>query len=185
MYVFKLFGATRDLVMHCFIESACCCSSISHTTRPAIGEEINGRDYNFVSLDEFENEIKAVCYACSSHVSIKYFSHLLLHVLHAGGIIQLVFVLYTPRHIKLHLDEFIYSPCCCQGKFLQTYAYHGELFGLTIDSIEGVAKEGLACVVHMELEGVLTLKNTYFEPRYVLCMPLDRYFKHTQNGSTG
>ena len=61
-----------------------------------------------------------------------------------------------------------------QGKFLQTYAYHGELFGLTIDAIETVAKEGLACVVHMELEGVLTLKNTYFEPRYVLVMPLDR-----------
>ena len=171
--------------MHCFIELACYCCSISHTTRPAIGEEINGRDYNFVSLDEFENEIKAVCYAFLSRVSNKCFSRVLLHVFRAGGIIQLVFYMYASRHIKVHVYEFIYWLCCRQGKFLQTYAYHGELFGLTIDSIEGVAKEGLACVVHMELEGVLTLKNTYFEPRYVLCMPLDRYFKHTQNGSTG
>ena len=107
MYVFKLFGATRDyVVMHSYIESACYCYSISHTTRPAIGEEINGRDYNFVSLDEFENEIKAVCYTCSSRVSIKYFSRVLLHVFRAGGIIQRVFDMYTSRHIKLHVYEF-------------------------------------------------------------------------------
>ncbi|CAH1782663.1 unnamed protein product, partial [Owenia fusiformis] len=59
------------------------------------------------------------------------------------------------------------------GKFLQTYEYHGNWYGLTLESIENVAREGLACIVHLELEGVLTLKNTYFEPRYVLIMPLD------------
>ena len=39
-----------------------------------------------------------------------------------------------------------------QGKFVLTYAYMGELFGLHMDAIEAVAREGLACVVHMELE---------------------------------
>ncbi|XP_033744954.1 leucine-rich repeat and guanylate kinase domain-containing protein-like [Pecten maximus] len=60
------------------------------------------------------------------------------------------------------------------GQFLQTYQYHGDWYGLQMESIESVAREGLACVVHMELEGVLTIKNTYFEPRYVLIMPLGR-----------
>ncbi|XP_060555244.1 leucine-rich repeat and guanylate kinase domain-containing protein-like isoform X1 [Ruditapes philippinarum] len=58
------------------------------------------------------------------------------------------------------------------GQFIQTYQYNGQWYGLQMESIESVAREGLACVVHMELEGVLTLKNTYFEPRYVLVMPL-------------
>ncbi|KAL4227150.1 hypothetical protein ACF0H5_015123 [Mactra antiquata] len=59
------------------------------------------------------------------------------------------------------------------GQFIQTYQYNGHWYGLQMESIECVAREGLACVVHMELEGVLTLKNTYFEPRYVLVMPLN------------
>ncbi|KAL3852031.1 hypothetical protein ACJMK2_015742 [Sinanodonta woodiana] len=59
------------------------------------------------------------------------------------------------------------------GQFIQTYQYNGNWYGLQMESIESVAREGLACVIHMELEGVLTLKNTYFEPRYVLVMPLN------------
>ncbi|KAI8508213.1 hypothetical protein Bbelb_144530 [Branchiostoma belcheri] len=63
-----------------------------------------------------------------------------------------------------------------QGKFIQTCQYAGHLYGLTMDAVEAVAKEGLACVVHMELEGVMTLKNTYFEPRYVLIIPATRQY---------
>ncbi|XP_005112686.1 leucine-rich repeat and guanylate kinase domain-containing protein [Aplysia californica] len=59
------------------------------------------------------------------------------------------------------------------GQFIQTYQYCDNWYGLQMESVENVAREGLACVVHMELEGVLTLKNTYFEPRYVLVMPLN------------
>ncbi len=39
-----------------------------------------------------------------------------------------------------------------QGHFLYTYSYQGELYGLTLDAIETVAREGLACVVTMEIE---------------------------------
>ncbi len=46
------------------------------------------------------------------------------------------------------------------GKFVQTYSYHGNLYGLTIDSVESVAREGLAGVVHMELEVRIKAKNT-------------------------
>ncbi|XP_025108010.1 leucine-rich repeat and guanylate kinase domain-containing protein-like [Pomacea canaliculata] len=60
------------------------------------------------------------------------------------------------------------------GQFIQTHKIDDTWYGLQMESIECVAREGLACVIHMELEGVLTLKNTYFEPRYVLIIPLEK-----------
>ena len=39
-----------------------------------------------------------------------------------------------------------------QGKFIQTYHNDDNFYGLTLDAVESVAREGLACVVHMELE---------------------------------
>ncbi|KAL2102657.1 hypothetical protein ACEWY4_001825 [Coilia grayii] len=57
------------------------------------------------------------------------------------------------------------------GKFIQTVQYGGHWYGLSQEAIESVAREGLACVVHMELEGVFSLKNSYFEPRYILLIP--------------
>ncbi|KPP78666.1 leucine-rich repeat and guanylate kinase domain-containing protein-like, partial [Scleropages formosus] len=59
------------------------------------------------------------------------------------------------------------------GKFIETLRYGGHLYGLSREAIEGAARDGLACCVHMELEGVYSLKNTYLEPRYVLLVPTD------------
>ncbi|KAM4615652.1 LOW QUALITY PROTEIN: leucine-rich repeat and guanylate kinase domain-containing protein [Polymixia lowei] len=59
------------------------------------------------------------------------------------------------------------------GTFLQTVQYGGHRYGLSRDVVEDVAREGLACCVHMELEGVLSLKNSYFEPRYIVFIPTD------------
>lgn len=39
-----------------------------------------------------------------------------------------------------------------KGKFIQTVQYGGHRYGLSRDAIEDVAREGLACCVHMELE---------------------------------
>ncbi|XP_050962941.1 leucine-rich repeat and guanylate kinase domain-containing protein [Labeo rohita] len=63
------------------------------------------------------------------------------------------------------------------GQFVQTMQYGGHWYGLSRETIERVAREGLACCVHMELEGVYSLKNSYFEPRYVLLIPtvVDNY----------
>ncbi|XP_029617582.1 leucine-rich repeat and guanylate kinase domain-containing protein isoform X2 [Salmo trutta] len=60
------------------------------------------------------------------------------------------------------------------GKFLQTMQYAGHWYGLSREAIEDVAREGLACCVHMELEGVFSLKNSHFEPRYILMIPTDK-----------
>ncbi|XP_060930703.1 leucine-rich repeat and guanylate kinase domain-containing protein [Limanda limanda] len=57
------------------------------------------------------------------------------------------------------------------GKFMQTLQYGGHSFGLSRDAIEDVAREGLACCLHVELEGVFSLKNSSFEPRYILLIP--------------
>ncbi|XP_054608724.1 leucine-rich repeat and guanylate kinase domain-containing protein isoform X2 [Dunckerocampus dactyliophorus] len=57
------------------------------------------------------------------------------------------------------------------GAFVQTVQYGGHRYGLSRDAIEDVAREGLACCVHMELEGVLSLKKSIFEPRYILLIP--------------
>ncbi|XP_050933496.1 leucine-rich repeat and guanylate kinase domain-containing protein isoform X2 [Lates calcarifer] len=69
------------------------------------------------------------------------------------------------------------------GKFIQTVHYGGHSYGLTRDAIEDVAREGLACCVHMELEGVLSLKNSYFEPRYILLIPtqVEKYIDHLKS----
>ncbi|TRY66622.1 hypothetical protein DNTS_034059 [Danionella cerebrum] len=63
------------------------------------------------------------------------------------------------------------------GHFVQTMQFGGHWYGLSRESIERVAREGLACCVHMELEGVFSLKNTYFEPRFILLIPtvVDNY----------
>lgn len=37
-----------------------------------------------------------------------------------------------------------------------------------------MARQGLACVTQMELESLLSFKQTYFEPRCVLIITLDR-----------
>jgi len=59
------------------------------------------------------------------------------------------------------------------GKFLVTYSVHDHQFGFPLQSLEECAIEGLACVTCMELEGVLSLKNSHHRPRYVLLLPLD------------
>ncbi|XP_019947726.2 leucine-rich repeat and guanylate kinase domain-containing protein isoform X1 [Paralichthys olivaceus] len=66
------------------------------------------------------------------------------------------------------------------GKFIQTMHYGGHSFGLSRDAVENVAREGLACCVHVELEGVFSLKNSSFQPRYILLIPtqVEKYRGH-------
>ncbi|KAJ8374172.1 hypothetical protein SKAU_G00047520 [Synaphobranchus kaupii] len=73
-----------------------------------------------------------------------------------------------------YISEEQFQDMIRAGKFIQTIEYAGQWYGLSREAIEDVAREGLACCVHMELEGVHSLKNTYFEPRYILLVPTDR-----------
>ncbi|XP_068406207.1 leucine-rich repeat and guanylate kinase domain-containing protein isoform X1 [Eschrichtius robustus] len=60
------------------------------------------------------------------------------------------------------------------GKFILTFNYGNHKYGLSRDTIEGIARDGLASCVHMEIEGVRSLKHSYFEPRYILVVPMDK-----------
>ncbi|XP_062522841.1 leucine-rich repeat and guanylate kinase domain-containing protein-like isoform X2 [Corticium candelabrum] len=57
------------------------------------------------------------------------------------------------------------------GEFIETCCVAGHSYGLTFNAVESVAQEGLACITCMELEGVMSLKKSYFEPRYLLVVP--------------
>lgn len=50
----------------------------------------------------------------------------------------------------MSIDEF--EELIKLGCFVQTNMYNGQWYGLSSDSIEAVAAEGLASVVNMELE---------------------------------
>ncbi|RVE56713.1 hypothetical protein OJAV_G00224130 [Oryzias javanicus] len=69
------------------------------------------------------------------------------------------------------------------GAFIQTMEYRGHRFGLSRETIEGAAREGLACCVHMELEGVLSLKKSCFKPQFVLIIPSqeENYISHLKS----
>ncbi|ETE57128.1 Leucine-rich repeat and guanylate kinase domain-containing protein, partial [Ophiophagus hannah] len=75
------------------------------------------------------------------------------------------------------------------GKFIVTFKYNGFYYGLSREIIETIAREGLATCVHLEIEahklptaklslclskGVRSLKNSYFEPRYILLIPVNK-----------
>uniref|UniRef100_A0A8C0U567 Leucine rich repeats and guanylate kinase domain containing n=1 Tax=Cyanistes caeruleus TaxID=156563 RepID=A0A8C0U567_CYACU len=60
------------------------------------------------------------------------------------------------------------------GEFLATYEYSGHRYGLARETLESIAREGLGACVHLEIEGVRSLKNTHFKPRYVLLVPRDK-----------
>ena len=50
---------------------------------------------------------------------------------------------------------------CVQGEFLETSLEDQELFGLSSMALEQVACQGLACVVHMNLQ---VLYNNQYHP---------------------
>ncbi|NXP23885.1 LRGUK protein, partial [Scytalopus superciliaris] len=60
------------------------------------------------------------------------------------------------------------------GKFMATYKYSGHQYGLGRDTVESIAREGLATCVHLEMEGVRSLKCTHFKPKYILVVPKDK-----------
>uniref|UniRef100_A0A3Q2G5Z3 Guanylate kinase-like domain-containing protein n=1 Tax=Cyprinodon variegatus TaxID=28743 RepID=A0A3Q2G5Z3_CYPVA len=69
------------------------------------------------------------------------------------------------------------------GKFIQTMQYNGHMFGLTREAIEEVVEDGLVCCRLIFFQGVLSLKKTYFEPRYILLIPtqMEKFISHLKS----
>ncbi|KAL6087967.1 hypothetical protein STEG23_022601, partial [Scotinomys teguina] len=72
------------------------------------------------------------------------------------------------------ISQEVFDEMLNTGKFILTFNYGNHNYGLNRDTIEGIARDGLASCVHMEIEGVRSLKYSYFEPRYILVVPMDK-----------
>uniref|UniRef100_A0A5F8H099 Leucine rich repeats and guanylate kinase domain containing n=1 Tax=Monodelphis domestica TaxID=13616 RepID=A0A5F8H099_MONDO len=72
------------------------------------------------------------------------------------------------------ISEEVFAEMLNMGKFILTYKYNKHNYGLTRDTVEGIAREGLASCIHMDIEGVRSLKHSYFEPRYILLVPMNK-----------
>ncbi|XP_068132128.1 leucine-rich repeat and guanylate kinase domain-containing protein isoform X2 [Hyperolius riggenbachi] len=68
----------------------------------------------------------------------------------------------------------MFEDMMCSGQFLLTMTYSGHYYGLSREAVESVAREGLACCTHVEIEGVRSLKNSHFKPRYILLLPMNK-----------
>ncbi|XP_042828737.1 leucine-rich repeat and guanylate kinase domain-containing protein isoform X3 [Panthera tigris] len=72
------------------------------------------------------------------------------------------------------ISQEVFDEMVNMGKFILTFNYGNHNYGLSRDTIEAIARDGLASCVHMEIEGVRSLKYSYFEPRYILVVPMNK-----------
>ncbi|XP_075810100.1 leucine-rich repeat and guanylate kinase domain-containing protein isoform X1 [Microtus pennsylvanicus] len=72
------------------------------------------------------------------------------------------------------ISQEVFDEMLNMGKFILTFSYGDHNYGLNRDTVEGIARDGLASCIHMEIEGVRSLKYSYFEPRYILVVPMDK-----------
>ncbi|XP_005291914.4 leucine-rich repeat and guanylate kinase domain-containing protein isoform X1 [Chrysemys picta bellii] len=72
------------------------------------------------------------------------------------------------------ISQEVFDNMLNMGKFIATYKYSSHYYGLGRETVESIAREGLASCAHLEIEGVQSLKNTYFEPRYILLVPMNK-----------
>ncbi|XP_058153359.1 leucine-rich repeat and guanylate kinase domain-containing protein isoform X2 [Dasypus novemcinctus] len=72
------------------------------------------------------------------------------------------------------ISQEVFDEMLSMGKFILTFNYGNHNYGLNRDTVEGIARDGLASCIHMEIEGVRSLKCSYFEPRYILVVPMNK-----------
>ncbi|XP_005377595.1 PREDICTED: leucine-rich repeat and guanylate kinase domain-containing protein isoform X3 [Chinchilla lanigera] len=72
------------------------------------------------------------------------------------------------------ISQEVFDEMLNMGKFILTFNYGNYSYGLNRDTVEGIARDGLASCIHMEIEGVRSLKYSYFEPRYILVIPMNK-----------
>ncbi|XP_037369322.1 leucine-rich repeat and guanylate kinase domain-containing protein isoform X2 [Talpa occidentalis] len=72
------------------------------------------------------------------------------------------------------ISQEVFDEMLNMGKFILTFNYGNHNYGLNRDTVEGIARDGLASCIHMEIEGVRSLKYSYFEPRYIMVVPMNK-----------
>mmetsp|Transcript_16612 Transcript_16612/g.30855 ORF Transcript_16612/g.30855 Transcript_16612/m.30855 type:complete len:247 (+) Transcript_16612:29-769(+) len=90
--------------------------SVSHTTRKPREGEVDGKHYNFTTVDAIKKEI----------------------------------------------DE---------GKFVEYAEVHGNYYGTSIAAVEAVQKENKICILDIDIQGVMKVKESSLKPRYLFISP--------------
>jgi guanylate kinase len=57
------------------------------------------------------------------------------------------------------------------GKFIESAEFSGNMYGTSIASVEAVASSGRQCILDIELQGVLAVKKTHLNARYIFLAP--------------
>lgn len=90
--------------------------SVSHTTRKPREGEVDGKHYNFTTVDAMKKEI----------------------------------------------DD---------GKFVEYAEVHGNYYGTSISAVEKVQEKGQICVLDIDIQGVMKVKESSLKPRYLFIAP--------------
>jgi guanylate kinase len=90
--------------------------SVSHTTRKPRKGEVDGKHYNFTTVEEMKKQI----------------------------------------------DE---------GKFVEYAEVHGNYYGTSVAAVEVVQKENKICVLDIDVQGVMKVKESSLNPRYLFIAP--------------
>eukprot|EP00126_Sphaerothecum_destruens_P002018 Sdes_comp15466_c0_seq1m4369 len=73
------------------------------------------------------------------------------------------------------VDHSVMEELIKGNKFVQTTSIFGNTYGVTRAAIEDVGKAGKICVMNMEIEGVISVKDSKdissYKPRYILVCP--------------
>ena len=112
-----------------------------------------------------------------------FFGYLPNHVLSASTTSKTVYEQELEQNSISELTPEEFVNMIQEGRFVSTYSDGSRTMGIMYDVIDNIASEGLACVTHMEYEGILSFKKSFFEPRYLLIIPRDEdlYREHLES----
>ena len=57
------------------------------------------------------------------------------------------------------------------GKFIESAVVHGNLYGTSVAAVADVSRTGRVCILDIDVQGVLSVKKTDLNPRYVFIKP--------------
>lgn len=57
------------------------------------------------------------------------------------------------------------------GKFIENAVFSGNMYGTSIAAVEAVQKEGKVCILDIDVQGVIQIKNTNLNPWLIFVKP--------------
>eukprot|EP00587_Corethron_hystrix_P009724 CAMPEP_0113321844 /NCGR_PEP_ID=MMETSP0010_2-20120614/15190_1 /TAXON_ID=216773 ORGANISM="Corethron hystrix, Strain 308" /NCGR_SAMPLE_ID=MMETSP0010_2 /ASSEMBLY_ACC=CAM_ASM_000155 /LENGTH=217 /DNA_ID=CAMNT_0000180107 /DNA_START=225 /DNA_END=878 /DNA_ORIENTATION=+ /assembly_acc=CAM_ASM_000155 len=57
------------------------------------------------------------------------------------------------------------------GKFIENADVHGNMYGTSVDSVKTVRNSGKICILDIDVQGVMNVKNSSIRPYYIFISP--------------